>query len=162
MRDTRLYTTAFAAAFASLLGLGPGAAANLSTPPQSYESERTGGETLPIWLVRYKLRQRGYQDIYRVSAEGDGFAVCAHDCWGRHVKLFVDAHSADVIPRPGYGLAHLRPEDVTPHLASLGYACLTEPAYHGDHYRALARDAQGMRHVVNVDPLSGAVWLADV
>src|SRR5271169_228564 len=80
MRDTRLYTTAFAAAFASLLGLGPGAAANLSTPPQSYESERTGGETLPIWLVRYKLRKRGYQDIYRVSAEGDGFAVCAHDC----------------------------------------------------------------------------------
>ncbi|HYB11752.1 MAG TPA: hypothetical protein VEJ16_19000 [Alphaproteobacteria bacterium] len=161
MRDTRLYTTAFAAAFASFLGLGSGAAAGLATPPQSYESERIAGETLPIWLVRYKLRQRGYQDIYRVNVEGDGFAVHAHDCWGRHVKLYVDGCSAQVIPRPGFGLAHLCLEDVAPHLASLGYDCLTEPTYRDDHFQALARDTAGVRSIVNIDPLSGAVWLAD-
>jgi len=160
MRDTRVFTAAFAAALASLLGLGPGAAADLSSPPLSYESERASGEALPIWLVRYKLRQHGYQNIHRVSAEAGGFAVRAHDRWGRHVKLFVDPHSGNVLPRPGYGVAHLRPEDLNRHLASLGYKCLSAPAYRDDHYEAIAEDAQGTRHVVNIDPVSGAAWSA--
>ena len=158
MRDTRIFTTAFAAALASLLGLGPGAAADLSSSPQSYESERASGESLPIWLVRYKLRQRGYQDIYRVSMEVGGFAVLAHDRWGRHVRLFVDPHSGNVIPRPGYGLAQLRPGDVNRHLASLGFKPLSEPSYRDDHYEALAEDAQGTWQIVKIDPVSGAAW----
>ena len=158
MRDTRLFTTAIAAALASLLGLGPEAAADLENRPQAYQAQSQGAAALPIWLIRYKLRQLGYQDIYRVRAEADGFAVQAHDRWGRHVKLFIDSRTGEVVPRAGYGLAHLRPDDVPRHLEALGYQCLTPVAYRDEHYLVVARDRDGERRIVRVDPVSGAVW----
>jgi hypothetical protein len=160
MRETRLFGTAFAAALASLLGLGPSAAVGLESTPQSYQAAPDDSEALPVWLVRFKLRRQGYQDIYRVSEAADGFAVRAHDQWGRHVKLFVDARTGRVVPRAGYGLAHLRAEDVTRHLGDLGYEILVPVTYRDQHFQVIARDARGARHLVNVDPLSGAFWFA--
>lgn len=158
MRDTRLFTTAMAATLASLLGLGPEAAADLESRPQAYHAQSQAGAALPVWLVRYKLRQLGYQDIYRVLDEGDGYAVQAHDRWGRHVKLFVDSRTGEVVPRAGYGLAHLRREDVPRHLETLGYQCLAPAANEGERYRVVACDERGERLMVRVDPLTGAVW----
>src|SRR6516225_4084479 len=54
MRETRLFTTAIAAALASLLGLGPEAAADLESRPQAYQAQSQGSTALPIWLVRFK------------------------------------------------------------------------------------------------------------
>lgn len=161
MRETRLFATAIAAALASLLGLGPEAAADLESRPQAYQAQSQGGTALPVWLVRFKLRQLGYQDIYRVRAEDGGFAVQAHDRWGRHVKLFVDARTGEVVPRAGYGLAHLRRDDVPRHLEALGYRCLAPAAYRDEHYRVVVRDQDGERRMVRIDPLSGAVWSLD-
>ncbi len=158
MRDTRLFTTAIAAALASLLGLGPEAAAALESRPQAYQAQSQGATALPIWLVRYKLRQLGYQDIHRVRAEADGFAVHAHDRWGRPIKLFVDSRTGELVPRAGYGLAHLRRDDVPRHLEALGYQCLAPAAYRDEHYQVVARGQDGERRMVRVDPVSGAVW----
>ncbi|HXQ65157.1 MAG TPA: hypothetical protein VN980_01175 [Alphaproteobacteria bacterium] len=158
MRDTRILGTAFAAALASLLGLGPASAGDLSRPRESFQAGEESGGTLPVWLVRYKLRQLGYQDITRVSAQGDGFAVLAQDRWGRRVKLFVDAVTGEVVPRGGYGLAHLTREDVAQRLSALGYECLAPVDYREEHYQVLARTAEGKRLGLAIDPLSGAVW----
>lgn len=158
MRETRLFGTAFAAALASLLGLGAAAAADLDSRPQAYHARAETGAALPVWLVRYKLRQLGYRDIYRVSAATGGFSVFAYDRWGRHVKLFVDARTGDATAMEGHGLAHLSTHDVVRHLAALGYECLAPVAYRDEHYRVLARDADGVPRMLKVDPLSGAAW----
>lgn len=158
MRDSRFFTTAFAAALASLLGLGPGAAADLAAAPESYQAREAGSAPLPLWLVRYKLRQSGYQDILDVSPLPDAFAVLAQDRWGRRVKLYVDAASGAVVPREGYGLAHLRREEVKGHLAALGYECLAPAAASAEHYEVLARAPDGRTLRLNIDPVSGAVW----
>lgn len=158
MRDARFFTAAMAAALASLLGLGPGAAAEIEIRPQAYQAQLQGGAPLPVWLVRYKLRQLGYQDIYRVRAEDDGYAALAHDHWGRHVKLFVDSRTGEVVPRAGYGLARLRPDDVQRHLEALGYQCLTPVVYRDEHYQVIARGRDGARRTIRVDPVTGAAW----
>lgn len=162
MRDNRFFTTAFAAAIASLLGLGAGAAADLNRAPQSYETSRESDEVLPAWLVRYKLRRLGYQDILHVSANGDGLVIRAVDRWGREVKLCVDPHDGRVLPRAGYGLAHLRAGEVERRLAALGYECLRAPNYRDGHYRALVRDETGRQQRLGLDALSGAVWTETV
>lgn len=158
MRDTRILGTAFAAALASLLGLGPASAGDLSRPPESFQAREESGATLPVWLVRYKLRQLGYHDISRVSAQGDGFAVLAQDRWGRRVKLYVDGLSGEVVPRGGFGLAHLTREDVARRLSALGYECLAPVDYREERYQVLARTTDGKRLRLAIDPLSGAVW----
>ena len=160
MRDSRFFTTAFAAALASLLGLGSGAAADLASAPESYQARDADSAPLPLWLVRYKLRQSGYQDILRVSPLPDAFVVLAQDRWGRRVKLYVDAASGTVVPREGYGLAQLRREEVAGHLAALGYECLTPAALSAGHYEVLARGPEARTLQLNIDPVSGAVWHA--
>lgn len=160
MRETRFFSTAFAAALASLLGLGPSGAADLNSRPQSFQAEPASGVRLPIWLVRFKLRQRGFQDITEVSEDDDGFAVRAYDRWGRLTKLFVDPHTAEVIPRAGYGLAHLRRDELAGHLEALGFEPLAPATRRDGHYRVIAHDKSGSRRIVNIDPLSGTVWFA--
>ncbi|HUI17271.1 MAG TPA: hypothetical protein VL244_06365 [Alphaproteobacteria bacterium] len=158
MRSTRLFAATLAAALASLLGLGPEAAAGLDSRPETYQARHESAAALPVWLVRYKLRQHGYRDITAVSALPDGFAVLAHDRWGRRVRLFVDGASGETVPRGGYGLAHLKPADVAAHLAALGYECLSPISFRHQHYEALARAGQAEPLRLHVDPLSGAVW----
>ena len=168
MRDSRFFATAFAAALASLLGLGPGAAADLAAAPESYQARDADSAPLPVWLVRYKLRQAGYHDIADVRpvvngvAQGaaHGFAVLAQDRWGRRVKLYVDGASGAVRPQEGYGLAPLRREEVAEHLAALGYDCLAPAIACADRYEVLARDAERGEVRLNIDPVSGAVWHA--
>jgi hypothetical protein len=158
MRNSRLFGTAFAAALVSLLGLGPDAAAGLGSRPETYQARHESAAALPLWLVRYKLRQRGYRDITAVSALSDGFAVRAQDRWGRRVKLYVDGASGEAVPRGGYGLAHLTPADVAARLAALGYECVSPIAFRHRHYVALARAGQVEPLRLHIDPLSGAVW----
>ena len=158
MRSTRLFGTALAAALASLLGLGPEAAAGLGSRPETYQARHESATALPVWLVRHKLRQRGYRDITAVSAVPDGFAVLAQDRWGRRVKLYVAGASGETVPRGGYGLAHLKPAEVAAQLAALGYECLSPIAFRHQHYEALASTAQGESVRLHIDPLSGAVW----
>lgn len=160
MRETRFFSAAFAAALASLLGLGPSAAADLGSRPHSYQTQPESGARLPVWLVRFKLRQRGYQDITDVSEDVDGFAVRAYDRWGRLAKLFVDPYTGEVISRAGYGLAHLSRNDLALHLEALGFEPLAPAAYRDQHYRVIVRDESGACRTVNIDPLSGAVWFA--
>jgi hypothetical protein len=158
MFNTRLFAAAFAAALASLLGLGPEAGAALGSRPEAYPARHESATALPVWLVRYKLRQRGYRDITAVHALPDGFAVLAQDRWGRRVKLYVDGASGEAVPRGGYGLAHLAPADVAAQLAALGYARVSPIAFRRQHYEALASSAQGEPVRLHIDPLSGAVW----
>ncbi len=162
MRDTRRAGrrsgTAFAAALASLLGLGPQSAAALALGPEAYQAAPESGAPLPAWLVRHKLRQLGYRDIIHVEALRPGFAVQAQDRWGRRVKLYVDAATGEPVPQGGYGLAHLKREEVEDRLGRLGYQCLGPIASRDGHYQVLARGAAGERCLLNVDALSGAVW----
>ncbi len=158
MRSTRLFAATLAAALASLLGLGPEAAAGLDSRPETYQARHESAAALPAWLVRYKLRRRGYRDITAVSALPDGFAVLARDRWGRRVRLFVDGASGEAVPRGGYGLAHLKPADVAAHLVALGYECLSPISVRRQHYEALARAGQAEPLRLHIDPLSGAVW----
>jgi hypothetical protein len=155
MRD--IFGTAFAAALASLLGLGPSGAANLSAGPSAYEATAEA-PTLPIWLVRFKLRQKGYQDIAEIDETGDGLAVRAHDRWGRDVRILVDRKSGEEIARPGYGLAHLDAAELGTRLDALGLAPMAPAAYRDGTIRVLARDADGARHAVRLDPITGTAW----
>jgi hypothetical protein len=153
------FGTAFAAALASLLGLGPSAGADLSMGPSAYQAT-TAAAALPIWLVRFKLRQRGYQDITDIDEAGEGLAVRALDRWGRPVKILVDRLSGAVLPRAGYGLAHLRGDELERRLASLGLEPLAPASYRDRSIRVLARDAGGQRHMVRIDPVTGTAWFA--
>jgi hypothetical protein len=152
-----IFGTAFAAALASLLGLGPSGAANLSVGPSAYEATAEM-PALPIWLVRFKLRQKGYQDIAGVDETGDGLAVRAHDRWGRDVKILVDRKSGEEIAHPGYGLAHLDAAELATRLEALGLTPLAPAAYRDGTIRVLARDDEGARHIVRVDPITATAW----
>jgi len=158
MRESRLFGTAFAAALASLLGLGPGAASGLQAPPEAYQAQQESGSAMPLWLVRYKLRRRGYQDISAASAGPDGFTVLAQDRWGRRVKLYVDGASGEAVPRSGYGLAQLKAADVPAHIAGLGYRCLGPVGASRQHFEVLARMGAQEPVRLHIDPVSGAVW----
>jgi len=144
MRDSRILGTIFA----SFFGLGIEA--------HAFDAEPETG--FPVWLVRHKLNRLGFHDIYRVSPVDGGFAVLAHDQWGRNVKLFVDARTGEVVPRSGYGLRHLRRGELARHLATLGYASPRAFADRDGRYRVRVAVADGTTRVLNVDPLSGAVW----
>ncbi|MFI4986930.1 MAG: hypothetical protein ACHQF3_05795 [Alphaproteobacteria bacterium] len=158
MHDARFFSATFAAALAALLGLGPAAAASLERGPQDYRVTPESAAAMPAWLVRYKLRRLGYRAIARVEAVAEGFAVLAQDRWGRRVKLLMDSSTCELIPRGGYGLAHLVAAEVAGHLAGLGYQCLAPATHCCGHYQVLAREAGGVPCRLNVDPLSGAVW----
>ncbi|HLI12955.1 MAG TPA: hypothetical protein VKY65_15285 [Alphaproteobacteria bacterium] len=158
MRETRAFMAAFAAALASVLGMGTTAAAGSNSAPQDYHADAATGAVLPTWLVRFKLRQLGYQDLGDIVDMADGFAVEARDRWGRRVRLFVDARRGEIVPRRGYGLAHLRAADLPAHLDALGYRCLGVLAYRDGCYRAVAQDPAGCELQVNIDAYTGAVW----
>ena len=156
MRD--IFGTAFAAALASLLGLGPSGAAGLSVGPAAYQAT-AAAPVLPLWLVRFKLRQRGYQDISALTAAGDGLAVRAHDRWGRDVRILVDPKSGDEIARAGYGIAHLDAGELATRLASVGLVPVSA-AYRDEALSVVARDADGIDRAVRVDPVTGTIWFA--
>lgn len=63
-----------------------------------------------------------------------------------------------MVPRGGFGLAHLTREDVARRLSALGYECLAPVEYREERYQVLARTTDGKRLRLAIDPLSGAVW----
>ena len=158
MRRTGIFETVFAAAFASVMGLGAAGAATLEQGPDTYRAEPAGGSSLPVWLVRHKLRQQGYQDIEAVRAAEHGFAVDARDEWGRRVRLLVDRSTGEIMPQPGYGMAHLGVAEVAALVEQKGMALCSRIVRCDDRYELKALDGQGALRDVHVDPLTGAMW----
>jgi hypothetical protein len=158
MGRTGIFETVFAAAFASVMGLGAGGAAALDHGPDTYRAEPSGGAALPAWLVRHKLRQQGYQDIEAVRAADDGFIVDARDQWGRRVRLLVDRSTGEILAQPGFGMAHLGVADVAALVEQQGMALCSRIVRCADRYEMKALDGQGALRDVHVDPLTGAMW----
>jgi len=158
MRRTGVFETIFAAALASVMGLGAADAAALAHGPESYEAGDTSGTVLPVWLLRYKLRQQGYQDIAAVRPAETGFVVDARDRWGRTVRLLVDRASGEILPGDGFGMRHLARADVADLLEQHGLALCSPIVRSEDRYEMKALDGAGRLCTVGVDPLTGTMW----